>query len=175
MDESELSDRLRVVEEAVADLQKKLSAGSKTDKTEQKAPSSVAEDDVFWYLRQLEQRDPGCVLMMGSVEVPDAGPVRWQYGQEAQALLQRDWTALSLTIDALAHPARLALVQLVLSGVHATSELRQHESMGTTGQLHHHLRQLVAAGWLISTMRGHYEVPPARVVPLLILIMAATH
>ena len=42
-----------------------------------------------------------------------------------------------------------------------------------THQLHHHLRQLVAAGWLASTRRGHYEVPAARVVPLLVTVLAA--
>lgn len=171
MSESELADRLRAVEEAIADLQARLPARNEPD--HEAVPST--EEDAFWFLTQLEQRQPGSVLMTGSLEVPEAGPVRWQYSQPSEALLRRDWTELSHTIDALAHPARLALVQLVLSGVRTTSELLQHESMGTTGQLHHHLRQLVAAGWLSSTTRGRYDVPAARVVPLMVLIMAASH
>ena len=47
------------------------------------------------------------------------------------------------------------------------------EGLGTTGQLHHHLRQLKAAGWLHQTGRGTYEVPARRVVPLLTMIQGA--
>lgn len=45
--------------------------------------------------------------------------------------------------------------------------------IGYTGQLHHHLRQLVAAGWLQSAGRGRYRVPAQRVVPLLAIVAAA--
>ncbi len=46
------------------------------------------------------------------------------------------------------------------------------DGFGTSGQLYHHLRQLVAAGWLRTAGRGRYEVPPARVVPLLVVLAA---
>ena len=36
------------------------------------------------------------------------------------------------------------------------------DGLGTTGQAYHHLRQLAAVGWLHSTGRGRYEVPPHR-------------
>ena len=39
--------------------------------------------------------------------------------------------------------------------------------------IYHHLRTLTAAGWLQSTGRGRYEVPVVRIVPLLVLILAA--
>jgi len=45
--------------------------------------------------------------------------------------------------------------------------------LGTSGQVHHHVRQLVAAGWLRPTARGRYEVPVDRVVPLLVAWAAA--
>ena len=47
-------------------------------------------------------------------------------------------------------------------------------SLGTTGQLHHHLRALVAAGWLASTGRGSWQVPASRVIPLLVVVIATT-
>lgn len=43
----------------------------------------------------------------------------------------------------------------------------------TSGQLYHHLRQLVSAGWLRATSRGSYAVPPDRVIPLLTILTAA--
>ncbi|WP_435827490.1 hypothetical protein [Actinoplanes philippinensis] len=43
--------------------------------------------------------------------------------------------------------------------------------MGTSGQVYHHLRQLVAAGWLHTIGGGRHEVPAARVIPLLSLLL----
>ncbi|MFP5020152.1 ArsR/SmtB family transcription factor [Pseudonocardia phyllosphaerae] len=164
--------RLRALERAVADLQA-ARADAADESSGTGAPGDAAPGDALWALTELERRAPGAVLMAGSVDVPDAGPVRWQYGLSGDALRDTDWTELAGTLDALAHPARLSILQLVLNGVRTTAELLEQESVGTTGQLHHHLRQLVAAGWLASARRGHYEVPAARVVPLLVTVLAA--
>lgn len=88
-------------------------------------------------------------------------------------LLAQDWSELAARLAALAHPMRLSLVQDVLTGRRTASELSADGRFGTSGQLYHHLRQLVSAGWLKSTGRGHYSVPPQRVVPLLVILMGA--
>jgi hypothetical protein len=44
--------------------------------------------------------------------------------------------------------------------------------VGTSGQLYHHLRPLLGAGWLCQAARGRYEVPHDRVVPLLVVVAA---
>ena len=111
--------------------------------------------------------------MAGTLTVPTAGPVAWQYGLSADTLLDLDWVEFAATLDALSHPARLTVLRLVLSGVRSTADLIEQAALGTTGQLHHHLRQLVAAGWLTLVKRGEYVVPGQRVVPLLVTIMAA--
>jgi hypothetical protein len=61
----------------------------------------------------------------------------------------------------------------VLSGVATAAELVQVDGVGTSGQVYHHLRQLVAVGWLRSAGGGRYEVPVGRVVPLLTTIVGA--
>ncbi|GAA1848157.1 MULTISPECIES: helix-turn-helix transcriptional regulator [Pseudonocardia] len=170
---SEIEERLRAVEQAVVELQEARRAAARPDAVGS-ADTAVPDDDALWALTGLEARSPGAVLMAGSVGLPgDEGTVRWQYARPGEVLLDADWPELSATLDALAHPARLAILQHVLGGVHSTAELLEQPSVGTTGQLHHHLRQLVAAGWLASTRRGHYEVPAARVVPLLVTVLAA--
>jgi hypothetical protein len=78
-------------------------------------------------------------------------------------------------IDALSHAVRLRLLQRVLNGVTTTAELSEDDSLGTTGQLHHHLRALVAAGWLHSTGRGQWAVTPQRVIPLLVVLAATSN
>jgi hypothetical protein len=53
------------------------------------------------------------------------------------------------------------------------AELLEPDGLGTTGQIYHHLRQLVSAGWLETTGRGRYQVPPPRFIPLLVVVTAA--
>ena len=66
-----------------------------------------------------------------------------------------------------------ALLNLLFDDGLGTAELADDPSLGTTGQLHHHLRALVAGGWLVSVGRAQWAVPPPRVIPLL-AILAAT-
>ncbi|HEV7948434.1 MAG TPA: winged helix-turn-helix domain-containing protein [Glaciihabitans sp.] len=137
-------------------------------------PPTTATDDVFWALNALKARvpHPGGVVYAGAVATV-AGPVEWQIGYTTDQLLESDWTTLAPSISALGHPVRLSLLHAIISGVTTVAELGAGEGMGTTGQLYHHLSQLVAAGWLLAGGRGHYSVPPERVVPLLIILSAA--
>lgn len=129
----------------------------------------------FWALQGLQERaeDPaGSVLLTGSVEIEPGARYLWQQEATTSSLLESDWSAAVPALDALAHPVRLQLLQLVLRGTDRTADLGEAEGLGTSGQLHHHLRQLVAAGWLRSAGRGRYEIPAPRVVPLLVVLVA---
>jgi hypothetical protein len=86
---------------------------------------------------------------------------------------EEDWPRLSEVFAALGHPMRLLLLSEVLAGRSTAAQLRDHEALGTTGQLYHHLRQLVGAGWLHVTGRGLYAVPESRVQALCSMIRAA--
>ena len=96
-----------------------------------------------------------------------------QRGTATGELLAADWSSLSTTLAALGHPVRLLLLRQVLSGAGTVAELQKRVELGTSGQLYHHLRQLVGAGWLQVAARGRYAVPPERVVPLLVVLAAA--
>lgn len=128
----------------------------------------------FWALEGLKSRteEPGAVLFTGAVTLPGGEHWEWQEGHLATAVLEDDWTAGAAMLTALAHPVRLLLLREVLHGTRTVAELSTHDSLGTTGQLYHHLRQLVSAGWLRATARGHYAVPGERVIPLLIVLAA---
>jgi hypothetical protein len=79
-------------------------------------------------------------------------------------------TESSSAFAALGHPVRL----LLLGRSPRWAELQELDEVGTTGQLYHHLKQLVAVSWLQNAGRGRYAVLGNRVVPLLVLL-AATH
>jgi DNA-binding transcriptional ArsR family regulator len=159
------NDRLAALEERVAALEEIL-----------RAPSTPAPDpDVFWALEGLKSRvaDPGAVMITGHVTLPDGRAAQWQEGAGAEALLDGDWSPHVTALAALAHPARIRLLQRLLRGPATAGDLQQIDGMGTSGQVYHHLRQLVAAGWLHTAGAGRYEVPVARVVPLLTTILGA--
>jgi hypothetical protein len=129
----------------------------------------------FWALEGLKQRadESGAVLFTGAVRLPTGEFYEWQEGHPARELLADDWARHAGALAALAHPVRLLLLREVLNGARTTAELSGHEQLGTTGQLYHHLRQLVSAGWLRTSARGHYAVPGERVLPLLVVLAAA--
>jgi DNA-binding transcriptional ArsR family regulator len=131
-------------------------------------------DDQFWLLQQLRDRYPAATVIFGGTADTASGPVAWQWGVPIEQVTEQDWEPAASVLDALSHPVRLRLLQLVLNGVATTAELAEDESLGTTGQLHHHLRALVAAGWLTSTGRGRWSIPAPRVIPLLVVVVAAT-
>src|ERR687895_361854 len=144
------------------------------------APASVRvgtpepDADTFWALEGLKDRtaEPGAVLFTGQVTLPTGEHYEWQQGHPAADLLADDWSQGAAALVALAHPVRLLLLGEILQGARTAAELGAHERLGTTGQLYHHLRQLVAAGWLRSTTRGKSPVPGERVVPLLVVTAA---
>lgn len=138
-------------------------------------PGPKADGDVFWALHGLQERvgQPGAVLFTGTVALPGGAYYEWQEGRLAGDLLDADWTESATGLTALAHPVRLLLLREVLHGAQTAAQLSAHPSLGTSGQLYHHLRLLVSAGWLRSSARGQYDVPADRVVPLL-TILAAT-
>lgn len=112
----------------------------------------------------------GGVLLTGTVELPTGGRAEWQEAFAVESLLEADWSLCADTLAALGHPIRLVLLREVLRGAQTAADLGAIEELGTTGQLYHHLRQLVGAGWLRTSGRGRYEVPAPRVVPLLVMI-----
>lgn len=113
------------------------------------------------------------VLFAGHVHLEGNPVYEWQQAADVDGLLAKEVEETASVLGALGHPLRLRLLQAVLQGQRAATELGRMEGLGTSGQLYHHLRELQAAGWLRSAGRGRYEVPPARVVPLLTMLAAA--
>lgn len=162
---------------AIADLRERVSAleaASGAGSSVADAPPA-ADGDAFWALTGLEARtgDDGGVLYTGSVLTP-GGRVRWQYGATASELLADDWSAgtVATSLSALGHPVRLRLLQVLADRPASVAELRDLPDVGSTGQVYHHLAQLQAAGWVRQTTRGHYAVPPERLVPLLATVLS---
>ncbi|WP_435201039.1 ArsR family transcriptional regulator [Janibacter sp. GS2] len=163
-------DRLSALEGRVRALEARLEHAD-----EEAAVPTGPGREVLWALDGLHARvdDPGAVMLVGSVRLPDGRHAEWQQGAGTDELVGGDWTASSDALAALGHPLRLRLLQQVLAGVDTVHELTQIDGVGTSGQVYHHLRQLSSTGWLHALGGGRYEVPVARVVPLLVLVLGA--
>lgn len=162
------TERLRALEERVAALEESVAQPGST-------PAAPSEpDDVFWALQGLRNRvsDPGAVMLTGSVQAPNGVEARWQVGTLTQDFFDSDFADRAESLSALAHPVRLHIIQRLMTDATTVQDLVATEEFGTTGQIYHHLKQLVSAGWLRSTGRGRYEVPVDRVVPLLGILQA---
>ncbi|GGL16393.1 winged helix-turn-helix domain-containing protein [Nocardia jinanensis] len=141
--------------------------------------------DVAAKLAELEARiealegrpRPGDTAAHGSIEyrghVDFAGEVNWTIRYSAAAVLQLSATARGEVLAALGHPVRLALVQLLLDGPCTGTEMAEAVGLTSTGQLYHHVRALSSAGIIEQHSRATYQIPPPKVVPVLVLMTAA--
>ncbi|WP_328904903.1 helix-turn-helix domain-containing protein [Streptomyces sp. NBC_00234] len=170
------------LEERVAELERRLAVLEQA--TDSGGTPSLGDGD-FWALAGLKDQlgrldgaADGGVLFTGSVRLPAGEQYEWQYGALTAGLLgsdedRPDWADAAEPLAALGHPVRLRLLREILGGRRTAAELAELDETGTTGQIYHHLRLLTGAGWLHTTGRGRYEVPAARVVPLLVVLTAA--
>lgn len=134
----------------------------------------------FWVLDGLRDDAAalpgGAVVYAGHVTLPTGEEYSWQrtHGAEQSRGDEDSDDAAASALVALAHPVRLRLLRAVLAGCTTTAALAALPGLGTTGQLHHHLRQLAGAGWLRTTARGSYAIPADRVVPLHVVLAAVS-
>ena len=167
-----MPDRLARLERRVSRLEGQADRSRVRERAGHGQPAG--DDRRFWALDMLKElvEEPGAVLFTGTVSTPGGGHVEWQQGHPTGELVDADWGESVDRLRALAHPVRLLLLREVLNGTRTAAELAGNTQLGTSGQLYHHLRQLIAAGWLRAGGHGHYQVPAERVVPLLVTLAA---
>lgn len=175
-----MSSEIETLREQLRGLSERVEALETGTHPRGQLPSAPLDEETFWALAGVRSRlgdhpetERGEVMLVGSLTLPTGAPVAWQQSAGTAGLIETDWSDRAATFAALGHPVRIELLRHILSGVQATADLAAIEGLGTTGQLHHHLRQLVAVGWVRQSGRGAYEIPAARIVPLLACLTGA--
>ncbi len=101
------------------------------------------------------------------------GDFVWQSERPAPLLLRASADELSVTLAALAHSARLTIVQYLLEhGPSERSTLQDLIGTASSGQLYHHLNTLLDVGVIVLLRRGVYSVPAENLIKLLALLSA---
>jgi hypothetical protein len=168
-------ERLADLEARVAELERRV-AERPAGPAPAPGPAPGARGDAFFALDALREHATGLggVVFAGIVRDEDGeAALEWQQGLPVERLAALDWSECAAALDALGNPVRLSLLHAVWSGTRTVAELAELSGFGTTGQVYHHVHQLSAAGWLTTLKRGHYAIPPERVIPLLAVLVAA--
>jgi len=161
-DPSQLADRIAALETRVEQLEGARTGATRPD------PDGTVPDRL-----RAAAPEAGGVAFAGSLELPGGRRIAWKMGHLAAGMLGAGWGKIAPSLAAPGHPVRLGLLPAVLSGTRETAALADTLGDGTTGRLHHHLRELTATGWLRAERRGRDDIPADRVVPLLVVIAAA--
>jgi hypothetical protein len=114
----------------------------------------------------------GAVSFTGAARI-GGSEVLWAAEHGLPEVWDAELGDLARLLAALGHPARLALVRAVLAGAATSQELAATAGAGSTGQLYHHLKDLIAVGVVEQAGRNRYRIEPAKVVPLLVILAAA--
>ncbi|OOC54888.1 MULTISPECIES: ArsR/SmtB family transcription factor [Nocardiopsis] len=168
----------RTAEERLADLEARVAAleDGAHGRSARAGAAARPPEDVFFALNALREQvtGRGGVVFAGIVRGEgEENGLEWQQGLPVERLEGADWSRHAASLDALGNPVRLQLLHAVWDGTSTVAELAERSDFGTTGQIYHHVNLLAAAGWLTTVRRGHYAIPPERVVPLLAILTAA--
>jgi DNA-binding transcriptional ArsR family regulator len=150
------------LETTVADL---LARVARLEERADRRTRHVLDDDV-------DVPEQGTVVYSGAGPWTDRA-VMWQMERPWDDVLAHDAAATAQILAALANPLRVRVVAALFGGRMSTAELTAQVDAGTSGQLFHHVKELLAAGLVHQPQRGVYELRPQHVLPLLAVLSAA--
>lgn len=112
----------------------------------------------------------GTVSFGGDVTLP-SGTYKYEWIRPVTWVSDHSWDDAMYRIAALAHPVRGAILRHLLATPASVNELVESGLISSTGTAYHHLKELQAAGW-VTKKSGAFEIPAARVVPLMAIVIA---
>ncbi|QXB18250.1 Helix-turn-helix domain-containing protein [Corynebacterium coyleae] len=117
-----------------------------------------------------KETEQGRVSFAGDITLP-TGTYSYEWIRPTAWITDQPWDDAMDRIAALAHPVRGAILRHLLAAPASVTELVESELVSSTGTAYHHLKELQAAGW-VRKQGGMFEIPPARVIPLMAIVIA---
>ncbi len=117
--------------------------------------------------------DPdGTIVYAGAGPWAD-GTVAWQIGRRWLDIRETGADSIASLFGALANPHRIRILRELVTGPMSTGELGQRLDQPSSGQLFHHLKELLAAGVIHQPERGTYAIRREDAIPLLAALSCA--
>lgn len=144
--------------------------------------------DLAERVTRLEARDPHPpkVVLDGTLEPPERGrvvysglgpwadhAVVWQMERTWDEVVDHEPESIARTFSALSSPVRVRIIGALVGGPLSTAALAERIDAGTSGQLFHHLKELLAAGLVRQLRRGVYTLRAQHLLPILAALSAA--
>lgn len=114
--------------------------------------------------------ESGLISFQGATQLGER-TYQYEWTRPTEFLTENAFFESLSRVSALAHPIRHAILARLLEAPASVNELTD-AGISSSGAAYHHLGALQAAGWVRKT-NGSFEIPPARVVPLLTIIAAS--
>ncbi|WIM68059.1 winged helix-turn-helix domain-containing protein [Corynebacterium breve] len=113
----------------------------------------------------------GRIVFGGELEI-GGGNITYSWERPAWFLTGDAWEPSFQRIAALASPIRAHVLRRLVEKPATVAELVDDGVFTSTGKAYHHLNDLLKAGWLEKDAQGKHSVPPARIVPLMVIAAA---
>jgi DNA-binding HxlR family transcriptional regulator len=91
----------------------------------------------------------------------------WIREHPVPEILQSDPDTVARILMALGNQSRIAIVIELIQRPRSAPELQELLKISSTGQLYHHLKELLSAGIISQPKRSTYEVNQHKLIPLL--------
>lgn len=114
----------------------------------------------------------GAVAYAGAVHFGDRQYL-WIKDHGLPEVVESEFDALAGVLSALSSLPRLMMLRSLLQGPRASRELQEALGISSAGQLYHHLKDLIAAGLVVQSQRGSYQIRSDKIVPILAILAAA--
>ncbi len=119
--------------------------------------------------------EPGSATVVYAGAGPwEDGIVAWQMAREWDDVGSAPAEGIARVLSALANATRIRIVAEVLRGPVTTGDLAERLDQPSSGQLFHHLKELLVARLIHQPVRGTYAIRRQHAVPLLAVLSAAT-
>lgn len=122
--------------------------------------------------RELEPPERGRIVYSG-LGPWDGQSVVWQMDRAWDEVIDQEPDGIAGVFSALSSPVRIRIMGALLGGPATTAALTERVDVGTSGQLFHHLKDLLATGLVHQPRRGVYALRAQHVLPVLAALSAA--
>jgi DNA-binding transcriptional ArsR family regulator len=119
-----------------------------------------------------EGNGQGSLAFGGAVEL-GGKRYRVQRSEAVGSVLRSDPDATARIFSAFGNPHRILMLRALCDGPKTGQQLDDSAGISSTGQLYHHLKELLAVGLVTQPARSLYELRPRTVIAVCVALLIA--